>query len=280
MLFQMIVGAWPLDLDIDDAGGRRAFADRLVQWQEKALREAKLATDWVVPNQRYEAAARALVEALIADNEEPALLGEIAAFAARIAPAGAVNGLAQTLLKLTAPGVPDLYQGTELWDFSLVDPDNRRPVDFARRVALLSGGSHEDFGALAATWHDGRIKQALIARTLAVRARKADLFTSGAYQPLAIAGEHAARVIGFTRRIESSLVVTIVPRTAARLLRAGSIRFESATFVNTSFALQHDLPLLEVFTGNALDATNAPTSLANVLDRLPFALLVAPDLVP
>ena len=137
MLLQTIVGAWPLDLDMSDQEGRRSFAERLARWQEKALREAKLATDWRVPNEEYESAARDLTMALVADNAVPDLLNDIAAFANRISAAGAVNGLAQTLLKLTVPGVPDFYQGTEFWDFSLVDPDNRRPVDFASRVATL-----------------------------------------------------------------------------------------------------------------------------------------------
>ena len=107
--------------------------------------------------------------ALVAEGALPDLLREIAAFVQRIAPAGAVNGLAQTLLRLTAPGVPDLYQGTEFWDFSLVDPDNRRPVDFAPRASTLGDG---DLDALAGTWRDGRIKQALIARVLALRAAR------------------------------------------------------------------------------------------------------------
>jgi maltooligosyltrehalose synthase len=125
ILFQMIVGAWPLDLDLGNDHGRNAFADRLAQWQEKALREAKLATDWVVPNEAYERAARELLLSLFAPNEQPALLSEIAAFAGRIAPAGAVNSLAQTLLKLTAPGVPDTYQarscGTSAWSTRTTD---------------------------------------------------------------------------------------------------------------------------------------------------------------
>ena len=161
ILFQMIVGAWPLDLDMRDDKGRAAFAERLAQWQEKALREAKLGTDWAAPNETYETAAREMLLSLIARNAAPALLAEIAAFTERIAPAGAVNGLAQTLLKLTAPGVPDIYQGTEFWDFSLVDPDNRRPVDFAVRTRALGTAP---VGSLTRTWRDGRIKQALIAR--------------------------------------------------------------------------------------------------------------------
>ncbi len=129
MLYQMIVGAWPMVLAAADRAGRRAFAERLGNWQEKAQREAKLRTNWAAPDTGYEAAARAFLDAVMDDD---GFAAEAAAFADRIAPAGAVNGLAQAVLKLTAPGMPDLYQGTEFWDQSLVDPDNRRAWISAR----------------------------------------------------------------------------------------------------------------------------------------------------
>jgi (1->4)-alpha-D-glucan 1-alpha-D-glucosylmutase len=128
MLLQTIVGAWPIELSAGDRAGRTEFAERLAAWQQKALREAKLFSDWAAVDEAYEDAARRFTLALIAEGALPDLLQEIAAFVRRIAPAGALNGLAQCLLRLTVPGVPDLYQGTEFWDFSLVDPDNRRPV--------------------------------------------------------------------------------------------------------------------------------------------------------
>src|SRR5207302_6297461 len=111
ILLQMIIGAWPPNLSVEDRNGLAVFAERLVGWQLKALREAKLATDWTAPNEAYEAAASNFLLRLLA-GEPIDLLTDIAAFARRIAPAGAINGLAQTLLKLTAPGVPDIYQGT------------------------------------------------------------------------------------------------------------------------------------------------------------------------
>jgi malto-oligosyltrehalose synthase len=274
MLLQMIVGAWPLDLDARDDAGREAFAQRLAQWQEKALREAKLATDWSAPNETYERAARELLMALVARNAQPALLDEIVGFAQRIAPAGAVNGLAQALLKLTAPGVPDIYQGTELWDFSLVDPDNRRPVDFALRTDLDA----DNVDALSARWRDGRIKQTLIARTLAVRSRKPELFTTGAYQPLVVEGVQADRVIAFARRAGASVAVTIVPRAAARTLRQGSIGLDSAQWANSAVALQQETPLLNAFDPRGESYVETRSSLAKLFEKLPFALLISPDL--
>jgi (1->4)-alpha-D-glucan 1-alpha-D-glucosylmutase len=274
ILFQMIVGAWPLDLDQGDAKGRRAFADRLAQWQEKALREAKLETDWSVPNEPYESAARELLMALVSRDEKPALLGELVTFANRIGPAGAVNGLAQTLLKFTVPGIPDIYQGADLWDFSLVDPDNRRPVDFASRMAPAA----QDVGDLATHWRDGRIKQRLITRALAVRRRRPELFTQGQYEPLEVTGEHAGRVIAFARRWGASVAVTVVPRAASRMLRADSIAFDAVSWANSSIALQHKTPLIDAFSTSRVAYGDEFITLTKLFHTLPFALLVTPDL--
>jgi maltooligosyltrehalose synthase len=179
------------------------------------------------------------------------------------------------LLKLTVPGVPDTYQGTELWDFSLVDPDNRRPVDFWRRAKPLS----EDIGTLASNWRDGRIKRALIARALAVRRKRPELFTEGEYQPLAVTGEHADRVVAFARCLGSSVAIAIVPRAVARMVRADSIVFELANWANTSLALQCDCPLVDAVSGRGLGRADSPISIATLFDPVPFALLVSPDLV-
>ena len=174
MLLQTIVGAWPLDLDRGDAAGRLSYADRLASWQTKALREAKLRSDWASPDDAYEEAARRYLMALVAEARLPDVLDELADFVDDIAPAAAVNALAQLLLKLTSPGVPDIYQGTDFWDFSLVDPDNRRPVDYAAREDALR--RDDQMATLLASWRDGRIKQAILARTLALRRRHEQRF--------------------------------------------------------------------------------------------------------
>jgi (1->4)-alpha-D-glucan 1-alpha-D-glucosylmutase len=206
MLLQTIVGAWPLDLALEDAVGRASFAERLAGWQQKALREAKLRSDWADPNAGYETAAQTLLDRLIVDDDAAVLRADIFAFIQEIAPAGAVNGLAQTLLRLTAPGVPDLYQGTELWDFSLVDPDNRRPVDFARRQQML-GTTPE-----LASWRDGAVKQRLIAQALALRTALPKVFADGSYEPVAVEGRFADHVVAFLRRCGSDVILTVVPR--------------------------------------------------------------------
>ncbi|MBX3501673.1 MAG: malto-oligosyltrehalose synthase [Alphaproteobacteria bacterium] len=206
MLFQTIVGAWPLDLDPADDDGRAAFAERLAAWQQKALREAKLRSDWIDPDEAYEEAARTFVSRLIAGRAIPDLLEGIVAFVERIARAGAINSLAQLVLKLTAPGVPDIYQGTEFWDFSLVDPDNRRPVDFARAAASLR--------APGGDWRAGAVKQRMVAALLALRSRMPEVFTRGAYEPIEVQGAQAEQFVAFARRLGSEVVVVAVPRLA------------------------------------------------------------------
>ncbi len=181
MLYQMIVGAWPLTLSPTDAVGCKDFAERLTGWQQKAIREAKLQGDWTGPDEAYESAARDLLFHLLTPGSNFA--AEAASFVRRIARAGAVNGLAQTLLKLMSPGVPDFFQGTEFWDFSLVDPDNRRAVDFAARTRALAEAPAP--GSVAGAWRDGRVKQAVIARALALRRAVPELFARGDYVPAA-----------------------------------------------------------------------------------------------
>jgi (1->4)-alpha-D-glucan 1-alpha-D-glucosylmutase len=205
MLLQTIVGAWPLDLALDDRPGRLVFAERVIGWQEKALREAKLRSDWSDPDRAYETAARDAVMHLLAEDGDPKLVADIFAFIQSIAAAGAVNGLSQLVLKLTVPGVPDLYQGTEYWDFSLVDPDNRRPVDFpARRNSLGT----TDVAAALASWRDGRIKQLVAHRLLTLRLSRPELFATGSYEPVD-AGDH---VVAFRRLHGADGLLVAVPR--------------------------------------------------------------------
>src|SRR6202044_1485249 len=152
--------------------------------QVKSLREAKLVSEWAAPNEDYEAACTEFLTGTL-DPSRP-VLAEIIAFAEKLGAPGAANGLAQTLLRLTVPGVPDLYQGTEFWDQSLVDPDNRRPVDFAQRQATLQTGTSP--AEALANWRSGAVKQAIIARALALRASLPELFAQGDYVKLEASG--------------------------------------------------------------------------------------------
>jgi (1->4)-alpha-D-glucan 1-alpha-D-glucosylmutase len=256
LLLQTVVGAWPLDLDVGDGAARTAFAERLAAWQQKALREAKLFSDWAAVDETYEGAARRFTLALISDAALPDLLQEIAALVRRVAPAGAVNGLVQCLLRLTVPGVPDLYQGTEFWDFSLVDPDNRRPVDYSARAAALGDA---DLPALAAEWRNGRIKQALIAELLALRRRVPDLFAGGSYEPVTIEGRAAESMIAFVRRHGDHRLLVAAPRLPLDLLQgADGIALAPQILKDTVLRLDGGITLDRLCT------------------TLPFALLKTP----
>ena len=223
MLYQTLVAAWPLDLAPDDAAGLETFRTRVAGWLEKALREAKRHSGWVAPNAEYEAAAAGL----LAGSLDPArpVAGEIAAFAGRIAQAGTVSSLGQTVLRLTAPGIPDLYQGTEFWDFSLVDPDNRRPVDYAAREAALAEGRTP--AELLPYWRDGRVKLAVIHRLLGLRARLPGLFSEGAYVPLKVSGPAEDHIFAFAREHGGKGAIIVMTRRSAGLELQGDLPLPS-----------------------------------------------------
>lgn len=230
LLYQTLIGAWPLDAL--DADGRRPlpddFCERIAAYMHKATKEAKVHTSWINPNQAYDAALRRFVLGVLADSS---FRNDLLPMARRAAYIGQFNALGQTLLKLTAPGVPDIYQGNELWDLSLVDPDNRRPVDYALRRELLADvrGRAEQSGdngaALAAelmdTWQDGRIKLYLTWRALQMRRQYPDLFAEGAYSPLEAIGDMHENVCAFQRSCAEAALLAVVPRLVARLTDGG-----------------------------------------------------------
>lgn len=220
LLYQTLVGAWPLDLAATDADGLRAFAERVQGYMLKAVRESKYRSNWAQPNADYEEALARFVGGILDPERSAAFLEDLAAFVAKVAPAGAVNGLAQTLLKATAPGVPDLYQGEEYWDLSLVDPDNRRPVDWPARHRSLEAGTPP--ADLLAEWRDGRVKQHVLAAALRDRRDRHALYAEGEYVPVEASGAQADRVLAFLRRREGQVALVVVPRLALALLGDGA----------------------------------------------------------
>jgi (1->4)-alpha-D-glucan 1-alpha-D-glucosylmutase len=219
MLYQTLVGAWPLDLRPDDAAGMQAFAARIAQWQTKALREAKRHSRWTRPNEPYEDACDAFLSGLLTQADSR-FARSLDRFVARIAAVGAANSLVQTVLKLTTPGVPDIYQGSEFWDFSLVDPDNRRPVDFSARAAALEEDATPD--DLIVRWRDGHLKQYVIHLLLELRRHHPALFARGTYLPLDDDGADG-HVLAFERRAGTERVVVMVARhLGERLLDAAT----------------------------------------------------------
>ena len=220
ILYQAILGSWPLDLRSDDGPAFEEYAKRLWQWQQKALREAKLQSSWSAPNDAYESATQAFIERLLLSPDGELLRSALGKAVQSIAAPGALNSLAQTLLRMTVPGVPDLYQGNDYWDFTLVDPDNRRPVDYLSRQQSLE--QPLDLTDLLANWRDGRVKQALITNTLNLRAEHAELFARGTYQALEVVGSEAHRVLAFARELAGKRAIVIVPIRCAPLLKNGA----------------------------------------------------------
>lgn len=219
MIYQVIVGAWPFGLAAGDAAGLEAFATRLAAWSQKALREGKLRSGWASPNEAYEAKAEALIYAALTPSRSEGFLADASTFVARIARPGALNGLVQTALRCLAPGLPDTYQGTEFWDFSLVDPDNRRPVDFgARRIALAQ---RLTLDLLVESWRDGRIKQTMLRKLLGLRQAEPELFVKGSYEPLAVIGERAENAMAFLRRSGGRAVLVVLARCCAGGMAGG-----------------------------------------------------------
>ena len=209
LLYQMLVGAWPLMLRSDDRAGLAELAQRLGDWQRKAVREAKRRSGWVEPNLGYEEACDTFLNLLLDPDRSAAFLQSLTTLIERLAAPGALKSLAQTLLRLTTPGVPDTYQGTEFWDFSLVDPDNRRPVDYdAREHALDENRTDRD---VLGNWRDGHVKQRLIARSLQLRATIPDVFNGGSYLPLRLTGVRAQDVLAFAREHAGQAVIVAVP---------------------------------------------------------------------
>jgi len=225
LFYQTLVGAWPAGEDDEPI---ETLTERLVAYMEKATKEAKRHTSWVNPSAGYDAATRGFVTGLLAPGG--AFLSTFRPFQRLVAAHGAVNSLAQTLLKIAAPGIPDFYQGTEIWELSLVDPDNRRPVDWARRQATLDalraripaeGAGVPDLSALCAEllehWRDGRVKLYLTHRALTLRRRRSRLFGTGEYRGLAPGGRHSEHVVALARLNGPEAVIAAAPRLTARL---------------------------------------------------------------
>jgi (1->4)-alpha-D-glucan 1-alpha-D-glucosylmutase len=206
MLYQTLLGAWPLG-ELDDS-----FAERIQAYALKAEREGKQETSWLNPHEFYENGVRRFVAKVLDRSLSGEFIDSMDHLARRIALLGALNSLGQITLKATMPGVPDFYQGTEFWDLSLVDPDNRRPVDFAERAVALKRNERPDWETLARSWPDGRIKLAWIRHLLKFRAEFADVFAQGDYRPLETSGPHRNHIIAFARRHGRRAIVSAVTR--------------------------------------------------------------------
>ncbi len=274
MLYQTLVGAWPYGLSPADAKALGALRERLWGWMEKALREAKLRSSWAEPDTDYEGACRKALERITDPRLSADFLEDLAAFTAEIAPAGAVNSLAQTLLRCTAPGTPDLYQGTEFWDLSLVDPDNRRPVDYEARRAALGRGTAP--GDLLSDWCSGAVKQDTIRRVLAARARRPELFEGGEYLPLQVKGERRGSVFAFLRRREGAVCLAAAAVRCAEAVVGQEVPRPRAEWWGDTRIVPPDEGLPDGWTDVLTEAPGpegGPILLADLFAGLPVALL-------
>jgi (1->4)-alpha-D-glucan 1-alpha-D-glucosylmutase len=274
--YQSLVGLWPA------AGGTPSaeLRARIQAAMRKAAREAKSATSWALPDLSYERALADFVDRVVSDERFSADAGRLLR---RIGPASATNSLAMTVLAATAPGVPDIYQGTELWDLSLMDPDNRRPVDFARRAAALSSLSdseHErgDGGAreLLQSWTDGRVKLFVTKSTLQLRRASPALFSSGRYIALDVIGPRRRNVVAFARRRGLDWVVVVVPRLAFSVAGPGRFPLGRSSWLDTAIALPRHAPssFVDAASGSSVSVNrNHRLSLGAVLSSLPVAVL-------
>lgn len=281
LLYQTLLGAWPLEPQ-DDAG-RADFLARIRAFMLKAVREAKVHTSWQNPYEEYEAALDAFLGDILDPIKNAAFFRDFLPFQRRTAGHGRVNGLAQTLLKLAAPGVPDTYQGTEIWDFSLVDPDNRRPVDYKLRESMLDDliGRRRECGDdasalardLAENVFDGRGKLYVHWCALHARKRSPRLFAEGAYTPLQAAGRHERSIFAFHRALGEESAVVAVPRLSTRLNFEGQSPLGKEAWGDTLVRLPGAEPGVryrDIFTG-ALVVSEARDDVAVIPAAVLFA---------
>ncbi|MDB5311062.1 MAG: treY [Gemmataceae bacterium] len=278
LIYQTLVGIWPPDRRPD------GLKDRVQAYVKKALCEAKVHSSWINPDRDYEAAVAKFVDGILDPAGSAEFLTDLQHFVDRVAVFGRVNALAQTVLRCTAPGVPDTYQGTEAWDFSLVDPDNRRPVDYAAReewlrdVTAAPAGDAQTLGRLARNLADPRAKVFTVARALRCRREHPALFEEGAYTPVTAEGEKADHVFGFLRHRTGEAALVLVPRLPVGLVPAADRPpVGRETWGDTAVRLPDEFRggrWANVFTGAAVTATGGVLPVADVLGVFPVAVLI------
>jgi (1->4)-alpha-D-glucan 1-alpha-D-glucosylmutase len=280
-LYQTLLGTWPFE---DSAGP--PFAKRIKRYMVKALREAKVHTGWLSPDEEYEAAVLGFIDAIL--DPRRLFLAQFTPFQRRIAELGIYNSLAQLVIKIAAPGVPDFYQGTELWDLSLVDPDNRLEVDYDLRRRRLEEVARDDDPDLVANLldnrADGRIKMFTMVRGLNARAARRTVFENGTYVPLASRGDRRECVFAFMRRHQDRLAIACVPRLIAKLAADAVPPLGRAAWPDTRIELPESIGpcvLRDVFTGAATfvghNEAGFSLDVANIFGRFPVALLVSTE---
>ena len=273
LLYQTLLGTWPVQPSgLPEEAATAEYIERIQTYMVKALHEAKVNTSWIQPNEEWDAAMRDFVGRILDSSPRNKFVPAFLPVVQEIARLGAINSLTQTLLKLTSPGVPDIYQGNEIWDYSLVDPDNRRPVDYRPRREMLEALSASTSDELMQNWPDGRIKMFLTQRLLQFRREHVDLFQRGDYLPLAATGTFAECCVSFARRLGDQWIVVIAPRLSSRIgfpPIAEQWKDTTLEFPET-LSLEHAHNL---FTCRKLHHESRRISLADALPILPFTVM-------
>jgi (1->4)-alpha-D-glucan 1-alpha-D-glucosylmutase len=268
LLYQTLLGAWPMG-EMDDAG-RKSFVERITAYMIKATREAKQRTSWLNPNKEYETAITCLIAKLIGPQTGAVFLADFLQFQKWISHRGMINSLSQTVLRLTAPGICDTYQGTELWDLSLVDPDNRRPVDYPHRKRLLAQLQPAD---VLKNMEDGPIKLWITTRLLRHRRSSPDLFLRGSYEPIQATGERAGNVFCFARVLGDQHMIVVVPRLVAALQRGN--RWGEENWGDTHITLPDSITATafdNLMTGERITSANRKLPVSHILGAFPVAV--------
>jgi len=260
-----------------DATTLGPYAERLRQAMRKSLREARVHSTWAIPNLAYEEATLAFVDTALLSNRSAAFLAAFLPFAVRIAALGAHNSFLQTVIKLTAPGVPDIYQGAELWDLSMVDPDNRRPVDYARRQLLLDEvdialklDRRAAMRGYFARWQDARFKLAALTTLLRYRQQSAELFSAGDYQSLEAHGTQAECVCAYARQNGDQVLLSLTALFPYRLQSRG---FDADSVIMLPANLQ-GRAWRDLLSGRELTVHDGCLSAQAVFSELPAAVLI------
>ncbi len=278
LLYQTLVGVWP-DAPMD-AAQREDFIKRIQGYLEKAVKEAKVHTSWMNANEEHDRALAEFLAEILKDGT--AFVADLAKFQARIARAGMLNALSQTILKIAAPGVPDFYQGSELWALNLVDPDNRRPVDYARRCAMLKkireGACRDPLATtryLLKDMSSGAIKMYLINRAMQFRRDNPDLFTRGDYVPLKVTGPRANHIVAFARVHEGKRAVVVCGRFFMQLAEAPPLPVDPEAWADTFIELEpgSSLKMTELITGREISIAGGRIAVADAFAQMTVAML-------
>jgi (1->4)-alpha-D-glucan 1-alpha-D-glucosylmutase len=273
LLYQTLLGTYPMQANGEpETTAPPDYTERIQVYMAKALHEAKLNTSWIQPNEEWDAAMHDFVAEILDPSPRNKFLPVFVPVAKEVAQLGAVNSLTQILLKLTSPGVPDIYQGNEIWDYSLVDPDNRRPVDYKRRREMLESLATANAHDLVRDWTDGRIKMFLTQRVSQFRREHTELFQHGEYLPLTPVGTFAECCASFARELEDQWIIVIAPRLSSHV----GFPPIGESWKDTIVELPETLPLAhahDLFTCHPVPVQNRQLKLADALSILPFAVI-------